>query len=100
MLNRRRIAAAAAAVAALAIAGPVAGANAQTIPSFVPGPAAIPSFGFGSFPGFVNLGPTGPYGPLGPHGPLGPGHVPTGWAAWNLGPSGPLGPGGPLGGHH
>jgi hypothetical protein len=88
MLNRRRITAAAAVLGALALAGPVAGANAAP-------PAPI------LFPAIPNLGPTGPYGPLGPHGPLGgKGQLPTGWNAWNLGPTGPLGPHGPLGGGH
>jgi hypothetical protein len=54
----------------------------------------------GLFPGFINLGPTGPLGPLGSHGPLGNtnNNLPCGAAAFNLGPSGPLGPGGALGG--
>jgi hypothetical protein len=81
MLNRHRITAAGAVIGALAITAPVAAAD-----------VAPP------FPGFVNLGPTGPMGPLGAHGPLGgSGQVPTGLNAWNLGPSGPLGPGGALG---
>jgi hypothetical protein len=140
MLNRHRITAAGAVIAALAFAGPVAAANAAPAQSPVQGAyqaganAALDGFQAGAaaaqsgwqagsaalqvgsaalqpgsvafqgpiapvgFPGFMNLGPTGPMGPLGAHGPLGGnGQVPTGVNAWNLGPSGPLGPGGQLG---
>jgi hypothetical protein len=80
--------------AAAAASGWQAGANALA-PLLAPGSGM---FGLASFPGFVNLGPTGPLGPLGAHGPLGSNaNLPTGWNAWNLGPSGPLGPGGVLG---
>jgi hypothetical protein len=85
MSRRNRFTAAAAVIGALAVGAPVAGASAAIFPP--------------AFPGFVNLGPTGPMGPLGSHGPLGNNaSLPTGWSAWNLGPSGPLGPGGALGG--
>jgi hypothetical protein len=122
MLKRHHIATAAAVIGAVAIGAPVAGAATQSPvqTAYAAGAAAAQS-GFqagvagmqvganallslqgnnqlGFFPGFVNLGPTGPYGPLGAKGPLGSGHLPTGAAAWNLGPSGPLGPGGALGG--
>ena len=78
--------------AAAAASGFQAGADALA-PLIGPG-----LFGDGLFPGFVNLGPTGPLGPLGSHGPLGAnGQLPTGLDAFNLGPTGPLGPGGQLG---
>jgi hypothetical protein len=124
MLKHHRITAVAAVVGALAIAGPVAAAHADTTPSpvqgayqagitaaqggFAAGAAAAQSgwqagatalqgsLGVSPF-GFVNLGPTGPLGPLGAHGPGGGSQLPTGLNAWNLGPTGPLGPGGQLG---
>jgi hypothetical protein len=103
---------------AIAGAGPVALAGAAT-PAQADGIGALPSLqlpnlslfpgqscsanqglfpGF-MFPGFINLGPTGPLGPLGAFGPLGGGTspLPCGAAIFNLGPSGPLGPGGALG---
>lgn len=126
MLNRHRITAAAAVMGALAITAPVAAADAAPPPTspvlgayqagataaqggfqagataaasgWQAGADALQGSAGTGFPGFVNLGPTGPMGPLGAHGPLGgSGQVPTGLNAWNLGPSGPLGPGGALG---
>jgi hypothetical protein len=98
---------------AIAGAGPVALASAAT-PAQATGIGALGSLQLpnqplfpglscsvnqGLFPGFINLGPTGPLGPLGAYGPLGGGtsHLPCGAATFNIGPSGPLGPGGPLG---
>jgi hypothetical protein len=98
---------------AIAGAGPVALASADPAPATGLGAFAswqMPGFSLfggtgtscganqGLFPGFLNLGPTGPLGPLGAHGPLGATtNLPCGAAAFNLGPGGPLGPGGALG---
>jgi hypothetical protein len=92
---------------ALAGAGPVAVAAADTTgpTNTTSGTPLLPggscSVNQGLMPGIPNLGPTGPLGPLGPAGPKGSGsgsgNLPCGGSAFNLGPSGPLGPGGLLG---
>ena len=72
MSVRQRLAAAAATVAALAIAAPVATA-ASTLPigPQLTQPGAT-STGDVCFKGFLDIGPFGPYGPYGPSGPYGP----------------------------
>jgi hypothetical protein len=98
---------------ALAGVGPIAVAGAATPAPFagfgagasfqLPNAPLFPGLSCGVnqglFPGFVNLGPTGPLGPLGAYGPLGSSgnNLPCGAAAFNLGPGGPLGAGGALG---
>ena len=120
-----RIKAVAAVVGVLAIAGPVAAANAAPTPSpvqgayqagvdrrqggFAAGAAAAQSgwqaganalqgsLGISplGFPGFVNLGPTGPLGPLGQYGPGGGSGQLP--TGWDAWNLGPTGPLGPGG---
>jgi hypothetical protein len=72
---------------------------APTIPGLPLSPTSC-SQNQGLFPGFLNLGPTGPLGPLGAYGPLGTNaNLPCGASVFDLGPAGPLGPHGPLGGN-
>jgi hypothetical protein len=87
-------------MASAAIPAPITPIALPSLPLPIPGTTGLScSVNQGFFPGFMNLGPTGPLGPLGSHGPLGNtnNNLPCGAAAFNLGPSGPLGPGGALG---
>jgi hypothetical protein len=73
MSIRTRLAAVAAASAALAVAVPVAGANAF-VPIGLPGSASNANLCLSGVADPGPLGPSGPYGPDGPYGPNGPLH--------------------------